>query len=667
MPRLYIQEAAAGYTPTTFHGAWDASGSAITRAMALYPTPQEIMGEIGHSDTPLLKVAVSETSTNTSWDVCLLRLVSPPLAANITLDDPISLLLFFYESLAAADFYTHVHMWVTQGDSNLERGVLVTDYIGVTEWVTDTNARFVSIAPAITSVAAQAGDRIVIEFGYRATNASVTSYTGTVWYGSSDGLLDGDTGLTNTSIRHLGAFYNPYINVTDAIDFTITTRITALQAEVAVQAPDNLGTTRLTQMSIEEIVTQLATVRMTQMAIEVLVVPPTVAPEILWNPLPVRCQATYWANLYDFNGNLIAVFDDFKPLTIEHRINGYSNCTFSIDGLDSRINLFKLDYILEVWRDIGDVRYIEFEGVHRSDQLQYTEGGHWIYTSYSRSFEDFLMRRCVLYRNLAKVLEADGVTWHGYTLKQTYADDVMKEFVNENLGPGANNHVVGDPNTRLVNGAMPNFNIEPNTSQGPIYFANFSYLNLYEVLQKIAEATGVDFRVRRFSGNQFEFITRYPMLGSDKSATLVFSPEYGNMTIPSWTLTRTEEVNVVAVLGQGENTYRHALTFESASTMDSPWNRRETTHDSSNDTGQGFIDTSTEVLNNLKAKEEFTFSVMQTDASAYGYDYVLGDVCTVKFGAITKQKKVTGIVINVSDGKEDIKVSFSDYPTVPPT
>lgn len=651
--RLYGHEQAPSYSPgATYNGHWEDVGAALTKAIG----PVKADSRFIYDSATITR---AETSTDPEWEVCLWRGISAPLENNITIDGTVEFCGGFYESNAAADLRLALHVWVTQGDSSTARGQLLNMFIGNEPGVVDNTARS-SGAQAVSSVDALAGDRIIVEFGYRATNSVATSYSGSLAVYSNEN--QGDV-VDNAAYNSLNS---PWVEFSNNLTFVSDVRITQFSIEVALQQTVD-PPARLSQMLVEALVAPIPPTRLSHMIVEVMVLPPPPIVAPTWTPLPVRCQATYWANLYDWNGNLVAVFDDFKPLTIEHRINGYSNCTFSIDGQDSRISLFKLDYFLEVWRDIGDLKYIEFEGVHRSDQLQYTEGGHWIYTSYSRSFEDFLMRRCVMYRNLAKVLEADGVTWHGYTLKNIAADDAMKEFVNENLGPGANNHVVGDPNTRLVNGAMPNFNIEPNTSQGPTYFANFSYLNLYEVLQKIAEATGVDFKVRRFSGNQFEFITRYPMLGSDKSATLVFSPEYGNMTIPSWTLTRTEEVNVVAVLGQGENTYRHALTFERASTMDSPWNRRETTHDSSNDTGQGFIDTSTEVLNNLKAKEEFTFSVMQTDASAYGYDYVLGDVCTVKFGAITKQKKVTGIVINVSDGKEDIKVSFSDYPTVPPT
>lgn len=657
MPKLYIQNAAAGYTPTSFKGAWDDTTVAVTRGLGLNAVPVETLGAPAHS-TYLPSIARAETSLNTAWDVCLLRLVTAPLKANITISGAITLALFYIESNAAANFFSHIHAWVTVGDSSTVRGTLVTDDIGGSEWPIQSAALFSADAPAISSVAAQAGDRVVIEFGYRATNAVATSYTGTVYYNSSDHLADGSGVAPATSSRVLGTMYNATITFDDALTFEAPLRLTALQGEVAVQVTDNLGTTRFTQIAVEEAVTQLATTRLTQLAVELLIVPPVPITNIVFVPLAQRCQARYYANLYNTDGTLLAVFDDFKPTTIEHKINAFSNCTFSIDGLDDRINLFGLDYILEIWRDLGDYKYIEYEGFHRSDQLQYTEGGHWIYTSYSRGFEDLLVRRCLLYK-------ADKYV-NRYRLKQAPAETVLKEFVNENAGPAANNLYDHDtnPTGRVIAGAIPNFSIEADQARGPIYTANYIWRNLYEILREIAQGSGTDFAVTR-QGNQFLFRCFYPTRGADKSSTLIFSPEYGNMIMPSYTLSRTEEVNTVLVLGRGEGNARWTYTGKQASVSDSPWNQRETTHDSRNgENYQEYVDTAKEVLNNLKAKEAFEFKVVQTDASTYGLDYVLGDICTVKFGAISKLKKIVGVTINIRDGVEDIDIEFSDYPTI---
>src|SRR3972149_656571 len=97
MPKHYIQNAAAGYTPSSFHGAWDDTAVAVTRALGLYPAPREEMDAPAHSSF-LPSIACAETNVSGTWDVCLLRLVSPPLAANITIDDAITATLYRLES-----------------------------------------------------------------------------------------------------------------------------------------------------------------------------------------------------------------------------------------------------------------------------------------------------------------------------------------------------------------------------------------------------------------------------------------------------------------------------------------------------------------------------------------------------------------------------------------
>lgn len=643
--RVYGHGEAPSYSPgATYNGHWEDVVATITRAMGTAKVDSRIIYG------PVV-ITRAETSTSPVWEVCLWRGISAPLESNITIDGTVEFCGGFYESNAAADLRLALHVWVTQGDSSTARGQLLNMFIGNEPGAFDNKARS-SGAQAVSSVAALAGDRIIVEFGYRATNSVATSYSGTLAvYGNEN---QGDV-VDNTAYNGLNS---PWVEFSKDLTFVSDVRITQFSLEVALQQTVD-PPARLSQMLVEALVAPIPPTRLSHMIVEVMVLPPEPVTAVTWNPLPQRCQAKYWANLYDWNGNLVAVFDDFKPITIEHKINAFSNCTFSIDGLDDRINLFKLDYFLEVWRDIGDYSYVEFDGFHRSDQLQYTEGGHWIYTSYARSYEDLLMRRCLLYKD-------NYETTH--SLKQAAAETVLKEFVDENAGPGASN-VYSYPDNeegRLVNGTIPHFNIEADQARGPIYTAHYTWRNLYEIAQEIAQGSSVDFAVVRRDKNQFEFKCYYPTRGTDKTNTLIFSPEYGNMSVPSYTKSRTEEVNLVAVLGTGEQKARRFIISQDAVTIaESPWNQRETTHDSRNsDDVQVYMDTGKEVLNNLKAKTAFTFDVMQTDASAYGYDYVLGDICTVKFGAITQRKKITAVSLNLIDGKEQIKIEFSDYPTI---
>jgi len=234
--KLYISTATApDYLPATIRGAWDQTASAVARGLST-----------ALNGNPMTTIAVAETNVNADWDVLLLRCVSPPLAANATIDGTLTAILGVRESNAAADFFTHLHAYVTQGDSDTPRGTLLTDDIGDTEWPTTATGR-TSGALALASVGALAGDRIVIEIGYRAKNTATTSYTGTVNYGNPWGasdLTNGSTAVTTLAgtltISNDVTFTEPARRVTAAyaeVDLTDTTpprRVTAAYAEVDI-------------------------------------------------------------------------------------------------------------------------------------------------------------------------------------------------------------------------------------------------------------------------------------------------------------------------------------------------------------------------------------------------------------------------------------------------
>ncbi|MFE5853208.1 hypothetical protein ACFQ61_08300 [Streptomyces sp. NPDC056500] len=92
---------------------------------------------------------------------------------------------------------TRAHIYVTVGDSDTVRGTLLANHTSAVVFPT-TAAGGGTTGAAITSVGIQAGDRIVVELGYQATNAVTPSYTGRLYYGGSGptDLASGATGVT---------------------------------------------------------------------------------------------------------------------------------------------------------------------------------------------------------------------------------------------------------------------------------------------------------------------------------------------------------------------------------------------------------------------------------------------------------------------------------------
>lgn len=371
----------------------------------------------------------------------------------------------------------------------------------------------------------------------------------------------------------------------------------------------------------------------------------------------------YLVRLYSLvDRSLVAVFDDFNSLTVEKRLNGISTHTLSMDSRDPRVALFELDALVQVQRNVPEAGIdwaTEYIGFHRTPQYQLTEGGRHLFTSYGRSLEDLLNRRALLY--------------FAPYLKSGPADDVMKSYVNENLGP-----LAVTPN-RLRNGVVAGFAVAANESLGPTWEGSRAYRNLLEIVKDISSASHVDFSIEPTALGT-EFRTYFPQRGVDRSVTanpagsgrpsLIFSPEFGNMANVNYIKSRTEEATTVLVTGAGVMAARNYYIESSAALADSPINDIEITHDARNETVfGGLVYVAHQELEQNAAQESISFDAVQTPAAVYGRDYFMGDIVTVRFADANVQfdKKILGLNINVADGKETIRFAFGDTEPVPLT
>lgn len=171
--RYYLQNAAATYTPDTIRGTWDVTTSFVQRAMGT--------SKIGSSGTS----SRSKDNAGTTRRL-VLRCVSGALAADARVGDMVRQVVGLYENNAALNCVTRVYAYITVGDSDTVRGVVVDDWQGSSEWSTDA-ATCGKASGAITSaaVSAQTGDRIVLLIGYYTATADITTSFGRVYYGTT--------------------------------------------------------------------------------------------------------------------------------------------------------------------------------------------------------------------------------------------------------------------------------------------------------------------------------------------------------------------------------------------------------------------------------------------------------------------------------------------------
>lgn len=362
-------------------------------------------------------------------------------------------------------------------------------------------------------------------------------------------------------------------------------------------------------------------------------------------------QARYKVRLYRPNdGLLVAEFDNWRTLNFTRTVNGIGSHAIAFEGLtgpkpDPRFDLFTLDSIVEVWRQpFGKPWYLEYGGMHRTPEVSLSEGGHYIFTSYGRDYLTFLDRRRLLYPSTL-----------AQSIKGAAGETVIKEFVNENAGPGANNAA------RKNNGVTLGLSIEADLARGTYWFGQRSWQPLLDIITEVALATGVDFSIVRTGDLTWEFRCYYPQMGTDRTLTAIFSPLHGNMLAPTYTVSRTEEATVCVVLGQEQGTARRTVTRRSTAETDSPWNMIEMTKDARNEaTYTGMTQDGDLALSEVQKNPEFKFSVLQTEGLRYGVDYFLGDMITAKLYSITDTKKIVEVSIGVSEGKESIDIGFAE-------
>lgn len=174
--QLYLTNIAAPYEPATLRGAWDDTAAVVTQA--LQPVPEGTLATVSRA----------ETDTTGAWDVLLYRGVSGPLSAQ-TLSGTFDVMIGVGESSSLANFAWHVHIYVTQGDSDTPRGTLLSDYVETTanEWPSTAGRLGHALASAqtLSSLGVSAGDRLVVELGYLSLNTDATSRTGRIGYGSA--------------------------------------------------------------------------------------------------------------------------------------------------------------------------------------------------------------------------------------------------------------------------------------------------------------------------------------------------------------------------------------------------------------------------------------------------------------------------------------------------
>lgn len=348
-------------------------------------------------------------------------------------------------------------------------------------------------------------------------------------------------------------------------------------------------------------------------------------------------------------GVKVADVGDFLSLAYTKQVNAPGLCQFVLNGEHAAVSLLELDSQVEVYRRDnaqGIDWYCDFYGLYRGTEQAFSKGLDR-FTAFCPGQLSLLGRRHILYpAGTASRSEFTSVA----------AETVMKTLVNYNAGASATTG-----NSRKRNGAITGVSVAADAAGGNTISWSCAWKNLLEQLQAIAQVAGGDFDLVKTGAQAWQFRFYAGQLGTDRSATVTFALEYGNMDEPVYRRMRLDEKTVAVVGGQDTGANRATRTRTGADY--SAANDIELFVDGRSNDADAKLDARGDAaLDKATARNEFRYKVLQAPSSLYGLHYSLGDLVKARYKAVELTQQVYGVTVSFSgsDAKEVIDVEMRD-------
>lgn len=361
--------------------------------------------------------------------------------------------------------------------------------------------------------------------------------------------------------------------------------------------------------------------------------------------------------IYDHDLSPFIYFDlpALLSLNYEVALNAVTPCVFSVPATDIRATFIQRDHFVEVRRYNGTEWHSQaaymiklIEKIRESgDEGESTE----TYVFGCLSIEDLLAGRVVDPSD-------DPNAANGYSTKGGYAETIMHAYVYEQIGAGASS-------ARQV----PYFTQSTNLARGRSVGFRERLSNLLELLQRMTEPFGVDFRVL-LKNKQLVFTT--DIYGHNRSKTadstsyFVFSEYRGNLANAKLSEDYRDTKNFAYVLGPGEGDNRLILERSSNDIYATPYSRREFVVDAGNTEPGSSLEALTEgdrAINENRPKLEFTFDLVQNNISRYEVNWFLGDIVTVLWEDFEQDMRIMQVAITVNQTVENITPTLREIMT----
>ncbi len=372
-------------------------------------------------------------------------------------------------------------------------------------------------------------------------------------------------------------------------------------------------------------------------------------------------SATYTVALRDPNGNDIEIWDDFISLDYGRSVNEAGRLTLKMpvrEGINPRV--IRRDYHILVYRNPDNgFPYLDMRTWWIIDDVVWDTWKNEL-TIGAGDLLHLLKRRIVGYTPQTSYADKtfvqhgiDSGTFTGFFLK---ADDMMKEYVYENLGAGC-------LDTDRIISAL---SIEADKGEGPNVEQQAAWRPILQVCQDIANqsaglGTDLYFDIVPIGDKNFEFRTYTNVLNIDHSSTtanpIIFADENLANTKLRWN--HIEEKTYLYVTGEGSGSGVHKKESGDSTRDYSMWGRIEGYFS----IGGESIDDDymgrklSEKLYEARGKLVLTANVVDTPGSIYGVDYNYGDKIAASVNGYTFDSLIDSVRVSVSGGDEKITAS----------
>ena len=258
-------------------------------------------------------------------------------------------------------------------------------------------------------------------------------------------------------------------------------------------------------------------------------------------------EAKYILNVSNAAGTRQFIVTDFISLQYQRVVNDSGLLSFSVpDTHPMALTTVERDWQVEVIRsraadpNISNAitAYTDFGGFLRDEERSTDRDGKTTVTYYAVGWNDLLRRSIIAYK--AGVSNRTSFT-------SAKAETIMKTLVTRNATTSGTTADGRDRNVPTWGGYVT---VDTDGAAGTTLDVFSSRTNLLETLQQIAAIGGGDFDMVKVAARTWQFSWYTGQLGTDRSASVVFALQYGNMTNPTLRYRRLDERTVAIVAGQ---------------------------------------------------------------------------------------------------------------------